>query len=61
VLTILDMQPKQTGGGSGKSNDVIVYEMATGILDKVIDKLDIDEAKPEMFEVSGKILAFFKL
>jgi len=55
------MQPKQTGGGSGKSNDVIVYEMATGILDKVIDKLDIDEAKPEMFEVSGKILAFFKL
>jgi len=52
VLTILDMQPRQTGGGTGKSSDTIVYEMAAGILEKVIDKLDIDEAKADMFEVS---------
>jgi len=54
VLTILDMQPRQTGGGTGKSSDTIVYEMASGILERVVDKLDIDEAKADMFEVSEK-------
>jgi len=52
VLTILDMQPRQTGGGTGKSSDMIVYEMAADILDKVVDKLDTDDARPDMFEVS---------
>ena len=51
MLTILDMQPRQTGGGTGKSSDTIVYEMAAGILEKVIDKLDMDEAKEDMFDV----------
>jgi len=45
------MQPRQTGGGSGKSSDTIVFEMASGILEKVIDKLDMEEAKANMFEV----------
>jgi len=53
VLTILEMQPRQTGGGKGKSTDTIVYEMSAGILDRVIDKLDIDEARADMFEVSS--------
>ena len=48
------MQPRQTGGGTGKSSDTIVYEMAAGILERVVDKLDIDEARADMFEVSGK-------
>jgi len=52
VLTVLDMQPRQTGGGTGKSSDTIVYEMAAEILDQVVDKLDIDEARPDMFEVN---------
>jgi len=52
---MLDMQPRQTGGGTGKSSDTIVFEMASGILDLVIDKLDIDEASPHMFEVRGRI------
>jgi len=52
VTTILDMQPRMTAGGTGKSNDDIAYEMAQHILGQLVDKLDIDEAKPEMFEVS---------
>jgi len=51
VLTILDMQPRLTGGDTGKSSDSIVYEMAASILEKIVDKLDTDEARPDMFEV----------
>lgn len=53
VLTILDMQPRVSGGGSGKSSDDIVFEMAARTLDQLLDKLDIEEAKPDMFEVSS--------
>jgi len=52
------MQPRQTGGGTGKSSDTIVYEMAAGILERVIDKLDIDEARADMFEVSSDYSQF---
>jgi len=55
VLTVLDMQPRQSGVGSGKSSDAVVYEMADSILEKVVDKLDMDEAKADMFQV----LSFF--
>lgn len=57
-MTILEMQPRQTGGGTGKSSDTIVYEMAAGILERVIDKLDIDEARADMFEVSSDYSQF---
>ena len=58
MVTILEMQPRQTGGGTGKSSDTIVYEMAAGILERVIDKLDIDEARADMFEVSSDYSQF---
>ena len=51
INTILDMQPRMSSGGSGKSNDDIVYEVAESILEKLMDKLDLDNAKQEMFEV----------
>lgn len=35
----------------GKTNDEIVDELAQAILGKIPDKLDIDTALPEMFEV----------
>jgi dynein heavy chain len=50
VTTVLDMQPRMSGGGTGKSSDEIVYELAAHILQQVVDKLDIDEAKSDMFE-----------
>ena len=48
------MQPRLSSGGGGKSNDDIVYELAESILEKVIDKLDIEEANSEMFETDDK-------
>ena len=52
--TILEVQPRLGGGSGGKSNDEIVYELSESILEKIIEKLDIDEAKPEMFEPDDK-------
>ena len=45
------MQPRLGSGGSGKSNDDIVYELADSILEKLMDKLDLEAGKQEMFEV----------
>lgn len=54
VNTILEMQPRMSSGGGGKSNDDIVYEQAEAVLGKIIDKLDTEEANSEMFEVDDK-------
>lgn len=35
ITTILDVQPRSTAQGSGKSNDEIVEELATSILAKI--------------------------
>lgn len=49
VTTILDVQPRVSSGGSGKSNDEIVFELADSILSKLPDKLDIEKAPQSMF------------
>ena len=54
VTTILDVQPRLSGGSGGKSNDEIVYELSESILEKVTDKLDMENAKQEMFELDDK-------
>ena len=51
MTTILDVQPRLSSGSGGKSNDEIVYELSESILEKVAEKLDIDNAKPEMFDL----------
>lgn len=50
INTILDMQPRLSSGGAGKSPDEIVYELAESILGKLMDKLDLDEANADIFE-----------
>jgi dynein heavy chain len=40
-----------SGTGGGKSSDEIVDELAQSIMDKLPDKLDLDEAKQDMFDV----------
>ena len=50
MTTILDVQPRVSAGGSGKSNDEIVFEQADSILSKLPDKLDIDQAPQALFE-----------
>ena len=48
IATILDVQPRVSSSGSGKSNDDVVYELADSILSKFPDKLDIEKA-PTLF------------
>ena len=53
VNQILEVQPRMASSGGGKSNDEIVNELAESILYKIPDKLDIDKALPELFEVKS--------
>ena len=38
-----------SSGGSGKSNDEIVFELSDSILSKLPDKIDIEKAPQSMF------------
>ncbi|EGD81584.1 dynein heavy chain 6 [Salpingoeca rosetta] len=52
VRTILDVQPRMSGGASGKTPDEIVFELAGSIEEKLPKALlDIDEAKPGTFDL----------
>ena len=51
INTILEVQPRLSSSGGGKSSDEIVYELAESILSKLPEKLDIDKSLPELFEV----------
>ena len=51
VNTVLDVQPRLASSGGGKTSDEIVYDLAESILSKLPEKLDIDKALPELFEV----------
>ena len=39
-----------SSGGSGKSNDEIVYELSDSILSKIVENLDIEKAPRALFE-----------
>lgn len=53
ITTILDVQPRMASSGGGKTNDEIVYDLAENILGRIPEKLDIEAAKAELFEVSS--------
>ena len=59
VSTVLDMQPRLSSGSGAQSNDEIVYDLASDILKQLMDKLDMDEAKPEMFDVCMTLFSVF--
>ncbi|KAJ8402442.1 hypothetical protein AAFF_G00369310 [Aldrovandia affinis] len=50
INTILEVQPRSSAQGGGKSNDEIVHELADSILSKVPVKLDMDVALASLFE-----------
>ncbi|BFZ25685.1 hypothetical protein BsWGS_28724 [Bradybaena similaris] len=54
IGTILDVQPRLSSGGAGKSNDDIVDELAQNIKGKLMNKLDIEQASVEMFQIDDK-------
>ena len=48
IRTVLEVQPRMTGGGSGKTSDEIVFELSENILSRLPDKLDMDKAAAEL-------------
>ncbi|XP_063775637.1 dynein axonemal heavy chain 6 [Pseudophryne corroboree] len=54
INTILDVQPRSTAQGGGKSNDEIVSELAASILSKLPGKLDMEAASEMLFTKDAK-------
>nr|XP_015200901.1 PREDICTED: dynein heavy chain 6, axonemal [Lepisosteus oculatus] len=49
INTILEVQPRSSAQGAGKSNDEIVQELADSILSKIPEKLEMEEASETLF------------
>ncbi|TRY65354.1 hypothetical protein DNTS_005929 [Danionella cerebrum] len=49
ISTILEVQPRSTSSGGGKSNDEVVHDLADSILAKIPDELDMDAAAESLF------------
>ncbi|VEL28022.1 unnamed protein product [Protopolystoma xenopodis] len=50
LSTILEVQPRTGSTGVGKTNDEIVFEMADNILSRLMESIDLEEAKPDLFD-----------
>ncbi|KAL7841172.1 hypothetical protein SRHO_G00248630 [Serrasalmus rhombeus] len=57
INTILEVQPRSTAAGGGKSNDEVVHELADSILTKIPEKLDMDSAAESLFvrDANGRV------
>ena len=51
ITAVLEVQPRLASGGSGKTSDEIVYELAESILSKLPAALDMEKADKAIFEV----------
>ena len=51
LKSILDLQPRSSGGGSGKSSDEIVLELADNFLEQTPEILDEEEAGETTFVI----------
>ncbi|KAM5227834.1 dynein axonemal heavy chain 6 [Ctenodactylus gundi] len=49
INTILEVQPRSSSGGEGKSNDEIVQELVSSILTRVPEKLEMEGASESLF------------
>ena len=54
IRSVLEVQPRMSSGGSGKTSDEIVYELAESILGKLPDILDMENAQKDLFKVKIK-------
>ncbi|KAK6493365.1 dynein heavy chain 6 [Huso huso] len=57
INTILEVQPRSSARGTGKSNDEIVQELADSILAKLPEKLDMEAASEGLFakDANGRL------
>lgn len=52
IRTVLEVQPRMSSGGSGKTSDEIVYELSESILSKLPDILDMERVHKTLMEVN---------
>lgn len=57
INTILEVQPRSSAGGQGKSNDEIVQELVASVRARVPEKLDMETATESLFvkDANGRI------
>ncbi|XP_066516038.1 dynein axonemal heavy chain 6 isoform X2 [Hoplias malabaricus] len=57
INTILEVQPRTSAVGGGKSNDQVVHELADSILSRIPEKLDMDGASETLFvrDANGRV------
>lgn len=51
IVTIMEVQPREAGGGEGKSSDEIAFELADMIKERILMKIDPDDAHPSLLRV----------
>lgn len=51
IVTIMEVQPRESAGAEGKSSDEIAYELADMIKERIMTKIDPDEAHPILVRV----------
>jgi len=57
IRTVLEVQPRLSSGGIGKTSDEIVYELSDNILSKLPDKLDMELAHKSLLVVSKYLIS----
>lgn len=58
ITAVLEVQPRLASGGSGKTSDEIVYELADSILSKLPALLDMEKADKSMFEARTSLVFY---
>jgi hypothetical protein len=56
VMTIMEVEPRESSGSIEKSSDVIVYELAEMILGKLTESIDADECLPSLLWVNKLLI-----
>ncbi|RTG85472.1 dynein heavy chain, axonemal, partial [Schistosoma bovis] len=54
LSVILNVQPRTNTMSTGKTNDDMVYEQADSILKKLPEKINIEDARPDLFDTDSK-------
>jgi len=54
VRNILEVQPRMSSGGTGKTSDEIVFDLSQNILERLPDILDMEKCAKELLETDSK-------
>lgn len=57
IVTIMEIQPRIADGAEGKSSDEIVFELAEMIKERIMTRIDVDDARPSLLRVSNTDIA----